>query len=74
MSQERALAQEIQLGSPDVSALERVGSGDETRYEAGWGVREEGRERKRRERTEGEEGEEEWKGKGGKGRGEKKEW
>ena len=28
----RPLAQEIRLGSPDISPRERVGSGDETRY------------------------------------------
>ena len=32
MSQKRALAQEIRLGSPEVSPRKRVGSGDETKF------------------------------------------
>ena len=35
MSQKRALAQEIRLGSPDRFSSKRVGSGDETRSEEG---------------------------------------
>ena len=63
LSQKCALAQEIRLGSPDVSPLERVGLGMRLDMRLGvGGVREEGGERR-------ENGEEEWRGKGGKGKG-----